>query len=90
MFVIGGFYSIGPLSLELPNTRDNRMCLRMNQLRETCSFDLNKVMGDENGVLGEGVTFSCEWRLMELPRCSPSFLAITCKRENTTKLGSSI
>ena len=44
--VIGGFYSIGPSSLELPNTRDNRMCLRMSRLKETCSFDLNEVMGE--------------------------------------------
>lgn len=34
--------------------------------------------------------FSHEWRLMELPRHSPRFLAIIYKRENTTKLGSSI
>ena len=47
-------------------------------------------MGDGNGVPGEGVMFSREWMLMELTQHSPSFLAITCKRENTTKLRSSI
>ena len=42
------------------------MCLRINQLKETCSFDLNKEMGDGNGVPGEGVMFSHERRLMEI------------------------
>ena len=53
----------------------------MNRLKETCSFDLNKVMGDENGLPGEGVMFSREWRLMELSRRSARFLAITYKIE---------
>lgn len=66
------------------------MCLRMNRLKETCSFDLNKVMGDKNGVPSEGVTFSRKWRLMDLLRHSQTFLVITFKRKNTTKLGSSI
>ena len=43
------------------------MCMQMNLLKESCSFDLNKVMGVGNGVPDEGVTFSHEWRLMELP-----------------------
>ena len=55
--VIGVFYSIGPLSLEFPNTRDNKMCLRMNQFKETCLFDLNKMMKDRNGAPGEEVIF---------------------------------
>ena len=38
----------------------------MNRLKETCSFDLNKVTEDGSGVPGEGVTLSREWRLMEL------------------------
>ena len=42
------------------------MGLQMNRIKETCSFDLNKVMGDGNGVPGEGVTFSRDWKLMEL------------------------
>ena len=88
--VIGGFYTIGPSSLEFPNTEDNIMCFPMNQLNATCSFDLNKVMKDGNGVPGEEVIFYCKYKLVKPSQHFPHFLAITCIRRNTTKLGSSM